>query len=188
MAKHTMKIDPVKLKAAIRSKYLTVKGVARKLDVNLGTFRSYLSGQSDMPFLLIEACADLLDIEPDELYLANQGMEWEIRQSLLGYFHESEFKRLAGDREDLFHLKVIKDVVPFLIAKKGTVFTAVDPKEIAQVMIQSRENIKAGGSATDGMSEDEVDLFNLLEDVDIEEHVSNARDESATDSDIEGDI
>lgn len=181
MSKHTMKINPVKLRAAIRSKSMSITAFARRVETKLGTFRAYLTGVADMPFLLIEKCADVLGIEPEDILDPSEGMEWEIRQCLYSFFTESEFKRLAGERDDLEHLRILKDVVPYLIAKKGTVFTAIDPNAIAQVMIKSRENVKEGGSATDGMSEEEVDVFSLLEGIDNEEDVSDGGDESSED-------
>ena len=160
MAKHTLKIKHEKLRSAIRAKYMSVKGFATKVDVKVATFRTYLNGSVDMPYMLLEKCADVLDLEPEDLIDAGETIEYEFRKSLLTLFNESEFKRQWGERNDMEHLQVAKGVAPYIVPKKAIITASLDGTDVAQ-RVRDILDGAIEGEVPDDVDSESAGLFEL---------------------------
>ena len=168
MSKHTVKINRRKLRSAIRAKHWRVSYMAKKVEVKQQTFRSYLKGDVDMPFMLIEKCAEVLDIEPEDLVDDGATLEHQYRDTLLSFVNYKEMSNLMGECSDMELLQVYKMSNPYFLPKKVAVSTSHDAVHESEQIARNLSAAKGDVEYPPDTDPGTVEVFNIMAGVDDE--------------------
>lgn len=158
--KHTVKINHEKLKAYIKASGHTYRSFGRKIGYEWLQWKSYLYGDSWMPYEILDKILDVLNLDDEDLVGDDVNADTlDLKRAMLDTLVRIHRKVDMGSVTEIDFLEACRTVAPYVISK---VYGAgsFDSNAFAQALLAAQGAVSSG-EVPEGVSEVERQQLEL---------------------------